>query len=133
MNVCNKGSLSCSEQCTFSLRKLFTVKYTDCGTKYHLTQTYFPKNIRSDKRQIKYHPMTSVKTKAFIKHRTLLMLAVYQLTVLNKSCLIVLSQYTIRFQAGGQEREGKGTKLDPIPTVEFILKLHPEEKKEQKQ
>lgn len=31
-------------------------------------------------------------------------------------------------QAGGQEREGKGAKLDTSPTVEFILELHPEEK-----
>lgn len=30
-------------------------------------------------------------------------------------------------KAGGQEREGKGSKLDSSSTVEFILKLHPKE------
>lgn len=33
-------------------------------------------------------------------------------------------------KAGGKEREGEGAKLSPIPTVEFILKLHPDEKKQ---
>lgn len=60
------------------------------------------------------------------------MLAVYHITVLNNSRLIVPSQYTIRLQAGGQEREGKWVKLDPVPTVKFILKLHPEEKNKNK-
>lgn len=31
------------------------------------------------------------------------------------------------FEAGGQEGEGKRAELDSSPTVEFILKLHPEE------
>ncbi len=31
-------------------------------------------------------------------------------------------------KAGGQEREAKGAKLDSSAAVEFILKLHPEEK-----
>lgn len=56
------------------------------------------------------------------------MLTVHHLTVLNNSHLMVPSQYTIRLQAGGQERKGKWVKLDPVPTVKFILKLHPEEK-----
>lgn len=49
-----------------------------------------------------------------------------------KQKYIVPSQYTIILQAGGKKRERKGTKFDPVPTVEFILKLHPEEKNKNK-
>lgn len=38
------------------------------------------------------------------------------------------SQNTVVVEAGGQEGEGEGAELDAIPTVEFILELHPEDK-----
>lgn len=54
---------------------------------------------------------------------------VYHRKLLGSPSLIVPSQYAVLVEAGGQQGEGEGAKLDTVPTVEFILELHPAGKK----
>lgn len=53
-------------------------------------------------------------------------------TSVTQSRLTAPSQNIVVVKAGGQQGEGEGAELDAIPTVEFILKLHPENKRKKK-
>lgn len=70
---------------------------------------------------------TSLNYKTLLINRVLLKVAVHPLNQRESRVPVcrLPSQNTIVVEAGGQQGEGEGAKLDAGPAVELILKLHP--------